>query len=291
MLYALVSKKGFMKHDSTSLQRRFGGLIAAILGAWMLVFPPAVVAEDTTSGSQAYQARFEQAIQASQSGDMDGAIQLLQALLKDYPQDLAASNNLAAAYIKQHEYGKAQKVLESALNADPKIASLRKNLNQIYAYQAQQAYQSVFEKSQVDLPQGQWILSAGTELKTPEQAQLALVENNMKRVANRVESWRQAWVEQDVSRYLGYYSPDYASDNYNNHQAWAKSRDRSLTRPNYIRIQLDQIEVVPLTPKTIQVTFWQAYESNTFKDRVRKKLVWQKQNEQWKIVQENVLYD
>lgn len=248
-------------------------------------------AETAAADEQAYQARFEQAIQASQSGDMDGAIQLLQGLLKDYPQDLAASNNLAAAYIKQHEYDKAQQVLESALNADPKIAALRKNLNQIYAYQAQQAYQSVFKKSEVDLPQGQWILSAGTELKTPEQAQLALVENNMKRVANRVESWRQAWVEQEVSRYLDYYSPDYTSDNYNNHQAWAKSRDRSLTRPSYIRIQLDDVQVVPLTPQTIQVTFWQTYESNTFKDRVRKKLVWQNQNDQWKIVQENVLYD
>ncbi len=99
------------------------------------------------------------------------------------------------------------------------------------------------------------------------------------------------WVEQEVSRYLDYYSPDYTSDNYNNHQAWAKSRDRSLTRPSYIRIQLDDVQVVPLTPQTIQVTFWQAYESNTFKDRVRKKLVWQNQNDQWKIVQENVLYD
>ncbi|MGE4500876.1 MAG: tetratricopeptide repeat protein [Hydrogenovibrio sp.] len=280
-----------MKHDSTHLRKRPGALLTTLLWTWGIIAPLTMFAETAAADEQAYQARFEQAIQASQSGDMDGAIQLLQGLLKDYPQDLAASNNLAAAYIKQHEYDKAQQVLESALNADPKIAALRKNLNQIYAYQAQQAYQSVFKKSEVDLPQGQWILSAGTELKTPEQAQLALVENNMKRVANRVESWRQAWVEQEVSRYLDYYSPDYTSDNYNNHQAWAKSRDRSLTRPSYIRIQLDDVQVVPLTPQTIQVTFWQAYESNTFKDRVRKKLVWQNQDDQWKIVQENVLYD
>ncbi|MGC9386599.1 MAG: L,D-transpeptidase Cds6 family protein [Hydrogenovibrio sp.] len=250
----------------------------------------AATTEAVTNGDT-YQARFEQAIQASQTGQLDDAIQSWQTLLKAYPNDLAASNNLAAAYIKQGHYDQAQQVLEAALNADPKIAALRKNLNQIYAYQAQQAYQSVFETDQVERPKGQWILSAGTELKTPEQAQLKQVENHMKRVADLVENWRQAWANQQVAAYLDFYAPDYSSRDYPSHQAWSKSRKRSLTRPAFIRIQLDDVSVVPLTPETIQVTFWQAYQSNTFKDRVRKKLVWQHRGDQWHIVQEDVIYE
>jgi len=115
-----------------------------------------------------YQAQFEQAAKASQAGNMEKTISILTSMLKTYPQDLAVSNNLAVAYIKKQQYKKAQQVLESALDGDPRIASLRENLNQIYAYQAQLAYQTVFDKTEITLPKGQWILSASSDLKTPE---------------------------------------------------------------------------------------------------------------------------
>ncbi|RUM91209.1 MAG: hypothetical protein DSZ27_06925 [Thiomicrospira sp.] len=238
-----------------------------------------------------YQAQFEQAAKASQAGNMEKTISILTSMLKTYPQDLAVSNNLAVAYIKKQQYKKAQQVLESALDGDPRIASLRENLNQIYAYQAQLAYQTVFDKTEITLPKGQWILSASSDLKTPEKSQLKQVERHMQTVADLVERWRAAWASQNISAYLGFYVSIYAPEGYKTHQAWANSRKGSLKRPSYIKIQLDKVQVVPLTPNTIQVTFWQAYESNTFKDKVRKKLVWQKQDQTWKIVQEDVIYE
>lgn len=244
--------------------------------------------------SQDYKTRFMQAEQMAQSGtkeDLQKAVGLWKDMLKDFPNDLAVSNNLAATLMKQKRYAEAQNYLESALNADPKIAVIMANLNDIYAYQAQLAYQSVFKPSEVKYPKGKWVALAGETVKTPEKAQLEKVKQDMQRVLNRVENWRMAWSAKDVKAYLSFYKDDFHSDKFRSHKDWVKNRENSLKRPKYIKIHLKDIKVVPLANHTFQVSFKQSYQSNRFSDSVKKYLVWQEAGNSWKIIQEKVVYD
>ncbi|MDX1796523.1 MAG: hypothetical protein R3219_07340 [Hydrogenovibrio sp.] len=241
-----------------------------------------------------YQARFKQAEALAQSNDdkqLEKAALLWKILLKDYPTDLAVANNLAATLMKQKHYSEAQHYLEAALNSDPKIAIVMANLNEIYAYQAQLAYQSVFKPSELSQPKEKWVALAGQTLKTPEKSQLEKAKRDMERVANLVENWRAAWAAQDLKSYLSFYKRDFVAKNFRSHDDWVENRRGSLKRPKYIKITLNGIKVVPLANHTIQVSFTQDYESDRFKDSVHKYLVWQESKTGWKIIQEKVVYE
>lgn len=254
----------------------------------------AFAADAPKKADSTYKAKFAQAEQLAQSSslkDQQKAVEEWKAMLKVYPNDLAISNNLAATLMKQKKYAEAQNYLESALNADPKIAVVMDNLNDIYAYQAQLAYQSVFKPSEINYPKGKWVALADEAVKTPEKAQLDKAKRDMERVLNRVENWRLAWSSRDVSTYLNFYKSGYHSDKFSSHSAWAENRKHSLRRPKYIKIDLSQTKIVPLANHTFQVSFIQKYRSNRFKDSVKKYLVWQEIGKSWKIIQEKVVYD
>lgn len=70
-----------------------------------------------------------------------------------------AQNNLAVLLIEQQHYHQAQQLLLQALREEAWVATTLDNLNQLYAYEAQQAYQEVFAKSVLQTPKGQ-LLSA-----------------------------------------------------------------------------------------------------------------------------------
>ena len=92
------------------------------------------------------------------NGDWSAAEKIWQSVLQmpDLPMEWqrVAANNLAVCLIRQKRYSEAQRLLTDTLNAEPSIAMLLKNLNELYAYEAQQAYREVFKKSYVQEPQG-----------------------------------------------------------------------------------------------------------------------------------------
>lgn len=110
-------------------------------------------------------------------------------------------------------------------------------------------------------------------------------------VIGLVESWRQAWSGQDVDRYLSFYDARrFSPKDGMSYTAWEKSRYRSLKNPGYIKLYLDDVRASQVTESRVRVEFTQRYESDRFKDTIRKALVWQKDQNDWKIVQEDVIY-
>lgn len=256
------------------------GLMAlSLLGSTM------VMAEDAD-----YQQKFEAAKQASEAGASQQAVDLWRELLQQYPDDVAANNNLAVVLMQQKRYDQAQQQLEGVLKADPKLSVLWENLNQLYAVQAQQAYRSVFKKAKVSEPTAKW-MAAPQQVPTLDSQTTQMIQANQEKVLNQLENWRAAWAGQKVADYLSFYTADYVAPNYANHKSWAKGRERSLERPKFIRLQLKGIQVQPLGMETVQTRFQQQYESNRFKDTVTKQVVWQLQNDAWQIIQEQVIYD
>ncbi len=101
-----------------------------------------------------------------------------------------------------------------------------------------------------------------------------------------LDAWVQAWQDQDVARYLSCYSDRFEPEGEQNFAGWKSSRQIFLTKPEYIRIFIDNLEVTPLADERYQVRFLQSYSSDLYHDQSQKRLVLVNEQGRWKIIHE-----
>ena len=251
-----------------------------------------VLAEKSSSTASSYVKDFQRAMTLSQSTKpeyQDAALKQWRELQSQYPTDKAVANNYAVYLIKIGRIEEARAKIEYALKTDAVGEILMQNLSAIYAYQAQKAYQRLFEKAPVISPKVVWASVDEAVKKTPEQGKMALVDANIDKVLGRVKNWKIAWESQNVPKYLSFYASDFLSPKHPNHSSWRAARKRNLTKPRFIEINLSNIEAVALGVDLIQVVFSQHYKSNLFDDEVTKSMVWSLKEGEWKIVSERVV--
>ncbi|GKT11835.1 MAG: hypothetical protein ISEC1_P0808 [Thiomicrorhabdus sp.] len=261
-------------------------------------------AEENFAVLQLQTERFQQGWKAANDGKFDKAYEIWLELSKEtitVPElKRALQNNLAVIHIKKKEFDQAQMMLDSALKADVQVAVTLANLNQIYSYQAQSTYKTVFSGAEVVWPQGEFlffdldITTLPTELvltELPESSDFKLQETQgTLLVKDLLSSWKEAWSSQDVNAYLGFYDKaEFIPRFGGTFDQWAKGRFRSLTKPKYIKIEFKDIQIVQLDKGLIRSRFLQKYQSDRFKDDIYKVVLWQLFDGQWKIVQEVVV--
>ncbi|MBE0493940.1 MAG: tetratricopeptide repeat protein [Thiomicrospira sp.] len=216
--------------------------------------------------------------------DTAAALKTWQALRMQFPNSLELGNNLAVLLMQEGEYQQAQTILEQSLHANNQVSKALGNLNQLYSYQAQQAYKQVFSRLDVTKPKGQWlVLTEASDIKV-ESSDFV----DQKQVTQAVEAWRQAWSNKNVADYLAAYSDSFVPANSQSLKAWQSARQRSLTGPRFIEVYVSDVTLTPLTEALVRFTFNQRYRSNIVQDEVIKVLLLEKTAGQWKIVQEVV---
>lgn len=271
-------------------------------------------APSTYALSQTDSERYNLALKLGQAGEYAKAEVLWQLLFEKNPNDLGVMNNLAANLILQGHYARAQTLLEKALASNPEMAKILQNLNAVYDYQAKLAYQSVFQEEKVEKPAAEWLTLSGDSITQKYQASKPTTpppppvqpvveiipdvggvnsteskDERADQVLTQVALWRTAWASKAVNRYLGFYQAGYRPNAKTSHKAWKASRVRSLSRPKFIEIELSDIQIVEKNAGQVEAIFWQKYRSNTYRDRVKKRLVWQKERQGWRIIAEQVL--
>src|SRR6185503_16666189 len=83
-------------------------------------------------------------ILAEQSKSAD-AVKVFTELTQDYPELPEPYNNLAVLYASQGQYDKARSALEMAIRTHPSYATAHENLGDIYAKMASQAYDKALQ--------------------------------------------------------------------------------------------------------------------------------------------------
>jgi len=261
---------------------------------------------------------FQKAQNAYEAKAYDKAEKIWSRLLKVDPTNLSVQNNLAVLEMKQKNYDAAKKRLVKALYQNKELSYLFDNLNQIYAYEAQQAYQQVFKKTNIEPPHPKVMALVNTtslwqekkkqlareyaalQKQKAEQA-LALAKKKHEKlmaqyqieVLKALKAWQYAWHKQRVWSYLHAYVDNFKPQNGETHQQWVAHRTKSLTRPRFIKISLKHIKVKTINDEEMRVTFTQTYRSNLYHDQVKKVLVFkliQHNPSQWRIVKEDVVH-
>ncbi len=103
-----------------------------------------------------------------------------------------------------------------------------------------------------------------------------------------VEAWARAWATKDVERYLDSYSADFRPSSGLSFDAWRARRRARLARPGVVELHLSALEVEILAPDRAIARFDQAYATSGYQDRVRKQLELVQQDQEWKIVREEI---
>jgi EAL domain-containing protein (putative c-di-GMP-specific phosphodiesterase class I) len=105
-------------------------------------------------------------------------------------------------------------------------------------------------------------------------------------IESLVRGWASAWSAQDAEAYLAYYSGNFETADGLGGEEWRDKRRERLAAPAFIDVTVEEIEVRSLPEGSIEALFWQTYSSSVFTDRVRKRQLFVRQGEEWRIVRE-----
>ncbi|OSM02356.1 hypothetical protein MAIT1_02489 [Magnetofaba australis IT-1] len=101
-----------------------------------------------------------------------------------------------------------------------------------------------------------------------------------------VHNWAKAWARKDVETYLNSYGENFRPSRGRSRATWEKTRRNRLSKPGKISVEVSDLEISDAPNGRKRATFVQTYRSYNYRDQVKKLLLLEKQDEQWKIVRE-----
>ncbi len=104
-----------------------------------------------------------------------------------------------------------------------------------------------------------------------------------------LERWAIAWSDRDVDRYLDAYAPDYLPEDGSSRAAWEAERRQRLTRPAWIKVELNEITVDDRNAGEVTVSVVQDYEAPNYRDRTHKAITLVERDGRWLIREEKSL--
>lgn len=224
-----------------------------------------------------------------------------QKLKTQYPDQIPYLNNLAVAQMAQGKTENALENLKIATVSDQYFSVMQKNISDIYAYMASQAYSQALEKKRATLlPE---LASISSVKLTPEKkitndvkAELLAVDKKENEVAlnevleKQAVAWVDAWMNGDIKQYISFYSKDFIPADKLSYQEWAQQRRYRLRQSKQVSISFNQLTVFFDAEKNTAITeFVQQYKAGAYQDKVRKQLYWKIENESWLILREQVV--
>ncbi len=127
---------------------------------------------------------------------------------------------------------------------------------------------------------GQWkIFSENGQYRPPLQL------SPDKKIEKLIFSWKNAWEQLNFSDFIAFYSKSYHGDS-RDFNAYYKYKEKTFQNLSKIKVNLNNIKIEKKDSHYI-VTFDQDYWTPSYKDYGKKTLIFQKEEEKYKIISEN----
>jgi len=201
-------------------------------------------------------------------------------------QDMVAkqSDELAQARLKITEQASIQKDLDTTKLA---LGQLRQENSDLKLVQMQASARA----AQIAESEHRERVKLAAQKQTEEQQIKDLRSSQERAAIARLTSWASAWSAQDVDAYVGHYAENYSSSRSITRAQWLEQRQVRLTNKTFISVKVSSFMIKDLG-RQFSITFDQHYQSNTVDDIVRKRLVFNKEGDDWanaKIVSERLV--
>ncbi len=133
---------------------------------------------------------------------------------------------------------------------------------------------------------GAFFRSAG--LKTAALVR-CVSKNPLAPAIEAVYVWVESWQNGDIEGYLSSYVSEFKPSSAVEHSVWERQRRQRLSSALDISIELKTEQINRLDEKIVEIVFLQDYRSRHYQDRVRKRLLLNKQQGRWLIAKEEQL--
>jgi len=231
----------------------------------------------------------------------DRAKNSLEMAIRTHPSYATAHENLGDIYAKMasQSYDKALQLDKSNTSALTKLAMIRDLFSPAQMLDAgkskapakagaaktgQLAQATAAPVKVEETPKPQVVPVAAS--KPVEVAAVAAVAiDPSAEIERTIHAWAEVWSQRNAEAYLAFYGKDFKVPGGSDRAEWEVDRKTRVTRPEFIKVELDRIKI-KLQGDTAKVSFTQSYTSNTHKDKGKKTLVLEKQDDAWKIVEE-----
>ncbi len=249
---------------------------------------------------------------------LDEAASYYEQLRRVVTDDPEPSNNLAMVYRMQKKYPQAVTVFAETIRAFPAYMQAYENLGDTYIELARNQYQQGFATTGNTRLQTKATLSgdfnrlaaqaSARQAQAAPQAVPAATQQTMvtptravpaakpidpaqvrQTIVQKLSAWADAWMSRDSDQYFTHYSQQFTPGGGRSLDEWMQRKQNALGTAEYIKIYLTDIEIdyAPESPGVAAVEFNQAYESNTFQGRTRKRLDLKNSQNGWLIVSES----
>lgn len=114
--------------------------------------------------------------------------------------------------------------------------------------------------------------------KDSEETTVAITKN--------LNLWAIDWSSQNVEAYLSHYSENFVSDKGLKINAWREYRASRVTRPEWIDVDISNIELLSISDNRAVAEFSQNYNASNYKELSKKRIEFEKNGTAWKIIKE-----
>jgi hypothetical protein len=104
-----------------------------------------------------------------------------------------------------------------------------------------------------------------------------------------VQHWADSWASQDLSSYFSAYSENYRPELGRSQQEWREMRRFRVSRPQWIKLDINDIRVRKVSEDRVQVKIKQSYRSDFYQDDILKSINLIREDGQWRILMERSL--
>ena len=91
-----------------------------------------------------------------------------------------------------------------------------------------------------------------------------------------VQVWLEAWEGQDLEQYFASYDVDFVPRYHRNKSAWQSNRERVIGNASQISLETSDFVIISEDAEIMEVHFWLAYSSPSYRDDTHKKLILKK---------------
>lgn len=243
------------------------------------------------------------AVLYAQQGQYDRARSVLEMAIRTDPRYATAHENLGDIYAKlaSQAYDKALQLDKANAGAQTKLGLIKELLSSAPAKGVKPAparsdaaarplAASAPAKPAVAAPEPVRAAEPAAKAAEPAKAQPAAAAGapQATEVLKAVNAWAQAWSNNDVGAYLGYYAADFRTPNGEPRSDWEASRKARIAKPKKIDVKVEAPKVTFTDANRVSVTFRQNYNSPNLKVSNMKTLLLVRSGNRWLIQQEIV---
>ena len=223
-------------------------------------------------------------------GKRTDAIAQLKKTIKKFPGYAKAYENLGDIYIEiaQNQYKEGldqvpdNELLASKSDIANRFGQIAQNNTRSAKRRALAIQKEAERKAQEER------LKAEEEIKqlAEDQAKRDKLIAEEESAFARLSTWITAWSDRDIDGYLSHYSTEFQPLDGLSLPEWIGTKREIIGAAEYIKINLDKINLTRTAEDEIVAHFVQAYESNTLLSESLKTLTLKLYNGQWLIIRE-----